>query len=923
MRTPFAPTATFCPKDPAMFRTPVGTFLLMLGCFCLSATAAELAEPIERAEPNRWVKLPVKRQIRGYEYAQPVYVPDRQQLLHWGVVRNIYRVPKGNRNDVLAFDAAAGDWTSDYPSTPDLAAIVTIHNSGRGAYYKGRAAMLDGIPTPSAVMFGGCWDSQRKQLVYTMPGLMAAYDPATKEWHDLDAKTVLNGKTFPGGPPLYAVGTAYDPVNDEIVLFPHFSGQGDPKNLDRLEATGQVSSHLGTLRFSYRDRTWRRVSDTFGTPKVQAARKQVLGWMGTLSDALDAVYVLRHQNNDQQSAAVLAAAKQLAGETAQAQLPPQAKQPMSRVQPPLQTFQQQAAAQNWQAAMEAGAEALRHLERVREEDLRVEPPGRCAAPLAYHPGQQALVLFGGHSGLVRSDIEPSVHLGGQPSGLNDTWLYDLKTRQWRELATPQRPPETRIPHLFYDPASEQMLLVTFQRSDERAKRPPISTVWTLDLEKEAWHKRAELPLPAEPAVESTYASRTSVANVGFDPHQRLLVWFQNHRQDKTITQQTCVMRVNLDALPRELAPQWQPDPPIVPQTLPEENPEWIDRLKQLPANTWVATEPEPREASRRDWGNIALDPLHGHIYYFGGGHSTYQVNDVSIYAVGANRWVFAAGDHDDFIPPVGWGGLTMGFRGGTHASHQRNEYQAVDRRMYTSIGGDAYNDKRAGTTWFYDVDRGGVWRMKPVAKLELEGDLEQPLGQPHMSDTQGRIHSLNLVPEHRYSRRVKEFSYTVYDAYANRLTVKKIPQPWPMRMGESRRFCLLPDRKQIFYYEWKKGNNEGPEAHSTWLYDIQANRFVDQKPKRLPPAGRIHVATYLQGHEAVLAVIRNEQSKESEPWVYSLEHHNWAPLPTAGEKIRYVGPYGQLVYVAKFGVVVSVRKPNAVLRPDLRQIDWN
>ena len=57
---------------------------------------------------NQWVELPVKTRLRSYEFAEPVYVPSRGQLLHWGAIRPIYRVPTAWRNEVRAFDAEAG-----------------------------------------------------------------------------------------------------------------------------------------------------------------------------------------------------------------------------------------------------------------------------------------------------------------------------------------------------------------------------------------------------------------------------------------------------------------------------------------------------------------------------------------------------------------------------------------------------------------------------------------------------------------------------------------------------------------------------------------------------------------------------------------------------------------------------------------------
>lgn len=854
-------------------RTPVGNWrsiavvaAALNAAYCFSARAVEPGSlPL-----NQWVRLPARESVRGYEYGRPVFVASRGQLLRWGVIRRIYRVPHAPRNDVRALDLARGQWLSDYPSSEDLKGAPTIHNFGNGVYYMGSAALRDdGKPLPAAVGPAITYDTRRRLVVVALKGLMAAYDPGERKWRDLGARTVIDGKQYPGGPPVYAAGICHDPVSDEILMFPHFSGAGDPKNRDLMDVTGEVSGHLGTLRFSYADKTWRRVGHTFGSDDVRAKRKRVLEELRALSETIDRAHAARR---------------------------------------------------------EVDPRAIKRLWQLRGEldgPLRVEPPPRCAVPMVYDPYHKVIVLFGGHSGLVRSDIRQQIHLGDQPGALDDTWLYDLKTRQWRELKTNRRPPETRIPNLFWHEPSRSVLLVTFTPGDRREKTGPESALWTLDLSAGRWRWRGRQPFPAKLAYERTYAAKTPVYSVGLDPQQDLLVLAQNVREDKVIRQETLAMRLDLGALPTRPAPTREPDAPVVPQRVPADDPAWLVRLESLPANTWIAAEPRPYEAGRRDWGNVGVDPVRGHVYYFGGGHSTYQVNDVAIYAVGANRWVHAAGDHNDFVPPVGWGGIAMGYRGGRHAHHQRNEYQALDGRMYVDVGGrqrldGRADDRRLGIAWFYDVDRGGVWRQKRV-KLNLGEGVERPFGRPHMPDPSGKLVSLELVPPHRYADGIVEAYFCSYDVYANELTVKKIPPPWPGRVGESRGFCLLPDRQQIFYYEYRRAGGDRPERQRFWMYDVRTNRFTELEPKRRPSMGVCTVVEYLQGHDALLAIVRRG-SRDFEQWVYLLEHNTWAELPLRGETPQFAGPYGQMAYVAKYGVLLSVPKTTLILRPDLSGI---
>jgi hypothetical protein len=83
---------------------------------------------------NRWVKLPTSDAGSGYSWSSPVYVPTRGQLLHWGAVAR-----GAGRNDIRAFDAARGDWSSDYPSAANDVGIGG--GSGTALSYTGKGEM--------------------------------------------------------------------------------------------------------------------------------------------------------------------------------------------------------------------------------------------------------------------------------------------------------------------------------------------------------------------------------------------------------------------------------------------------------------------------------------------------------------------------------------------------------------------------------------------------------------------------------------------------------------------------------------------------------------------------------------------------------------------------------------------------------------
>lgn len=898
-------------------RLPIGLALILALATYVPFVVQSPAAP--ESPVNGWVKLEGKT-VSPYVYSQPLYVPCRKQVLHWGAVTG----SDAPANDVRALDVLRGAWVSDSSST-DPKELARARAAGLGVTSSGRGGMLaDGSPAPSMIINGVCYDSKRNRLIYVMKGLTAAYDPVAKKWQDLKAEVELTGhladwpdlpyaryerglrpekeyrgERIPGAPPVYGAGVCYDPVNDEVVLFPHWGGQ----NTDLRAATGRVSAHTGTWVYSCKENFWRRASPSLGSPERRKARRFVIETLARVSQALDATWQLRRQPDREQQAEQKKAVRTLFEEAQNAAetLPVAARKPFADTLVVLKATTVAAEAGKLVEVMRSGAEALRMLEGILDGPLRVEPPPRCATPLVYDPRNRVIVLFGGHGGPVRTDLGAKDH-PTDSIGLNDTWLYDGTRKQWREVPCQNRPPVQREPLLVYDEKSGLVLLVT--RGLDGMKNP-VATLWSFDVARGEWSKRHEAAWKGDVR---------GGAGLALDANARALVLTQGA--------ETSLFRLDLDVLPATPAPAWTPPPASRSPVVPADEASWIARLNDLPPNRWVHPQP-PREAEDRGWGTLAYDAERGLVVYFGGGHSTYQVNDVALYAPGANRWIHGIGEHNDYVPPVHWDGITMGYRGGPPAGHQRNSYVAFDGRVYLtnafhSRRWDAEVAKESGTrvVWFYDLDR-DAWRQQPIAEVDLGKDVPGSYGRAHLIDPAGKVLGFagHLEPyDGRFFR--DEAYFSSYDIHTNRLSVRKIPSPTPGWVGECRPFCLLPDRGQVFFYEYRSGG-----GHATWVYDIKENRFTDLKPRRQPPADP-RTVEYLPDQGAVFAVIG-----KGEPWVYSFQHNTWAPLPLDRDgPVDFASPYAQVVYATKHRVLVntgSASRGTAVLRPDLSKVKWD
>jgi N-acetylneuraminic acid mutarotase len=100
-----------------------------------------------------------------------------------------------------------------------------------------------------------------------------------------------------------------------------------------------------------------------------------------------------------------------------------------------------------------------------------KPLGRISPGLAYDSDDQVVVLFGGFGG------------SGTGNRLSDTWLFDVKTGNWRE-ANPSRSPQARSDMgITYDPSLKKVILF----GGLNDKTPGVlDDTWVYDIPSNSW-----------------------------------------------------------------------------------------------------------------------------------------------------------------------------------------------------------------------------------------------------------------------------------------------------------------------------------------------------------------------------------------------------------------------------------------------------
>jgi len=229
---------------------------------------------------------------------------------------------------------------------------------------------------------------------------------------------------------------------------------------------------------------------------------------------------------------------------------------------------------------------------------------------------------------------------------------------------------------------------------------------------------------------------------------------------------------------------------------------------------------------------------------------------------------------------------------------------------------------------FYDLDRGGVWRDLKITSIERPEKVPPALAVS-VTDPKGRLFTLIGEAPHYYAANVVRYFVSCLDLNENKLVIKEVPKPFPEQrgLGEGRPFCYLSDRDQVLLMNAKpedasrnysEDGKKFPLKQVTFLYDFKENKFSELPAKRTPPVRAIQVVEYCEAQKCLLAVLGGEQ------WVYSFEKGDWAQmeLKAEGGKMGFQGPYGQMVWVAKYGVFANFCGNTWVMRPDFSQVKW-
>ncbi len=210
---------------------------------------------------NRWLEL--RKDPAGARRGSAVrYVPEAGAFFLWGFMDAdaellqelpLMEVPE---YDMVEFDPAVGQWRNHLPRESEqewsrklpLAYIprtyMGITTGSERTVLRGPTDEGEGVARPdlNIVFDQVTYNSRRQALIYFTGGLTAAYDVSKRAWADLSPPH--------SPPPILGGSLAYDPVNDESVLF----GGG---HVAEPGPDGKLIGYTGT--WVYQNHDWQRL----------------------------------------------------------------------------------------------------------------------------------------------------------------------------------------------------------------------------------------------------------------------------------------------------------------------------------------------------------------------------------------------------------------------------------------------------------------------------------------------------------------------------------------------------------------------------------------------------------------------------------------------------------------------------------------
>jgi Galactose oxidase, central domain len=521
------------------------------------------------------------------------------------------------------------------------------------------------------------------------------------------------------------------------------------------------------------------------------------------------------------------------------------------------------------------------------------PPARCCSPLAVDVKNKALVLFGGDA---------------QDRLLADTWIFDLEKREWRESKSKLHPGARGGHGLAWEPKSGLVILARgyqgIARGGSGGRRGGLSNeTWAYDVKSGRWRRlKADMPSLIAPRTWP----RISETMAAF-PGGVVLLHNQTSGYGKPMARKTAVLKFDLNSDPfmsdtaalaaqqkkKPARPRYSANKP--PEVPAEHQAKAAARLKSLAVNTWTRAMPL-KETEFNAFGNMHFDYAGERAVYWGGGHSTHQLNHLTFYDPALNTW-WDCWAPESMPPPHqaenGCRGMTLKSRPwNVHTGKSYYSWDSIDKVMV--YGGRQWQATApAGSfkiPWKRDrysgYHRAIMGYIDPDTTKFTEVEVRRG-GQ--LVNTSGRV--MTLWGPTRKSRVCREVG--IFLPRAGKWKVAKIA-------GEFQSGTLVYDSDRKLLLSIVGG--------TVYELDPETGKASSKTAKgKLPKIRWSGGEVYIPRHKTVIFGARCVGGDQL--WAYSVKKNEFKQVKVKGPKLHYglgCNHSGPLVYSPKHDVLISM-----------------
>jgi hypothetical protein len=523
--------------------------------------------------------------------------------------------------------------------------------------------------------------------------------------------------------------------------------------------------------------------------------------------------------------------------------------------------------------------------RWRPLNSSAEPPPRMSTRLVCDTRNNVMVMFGGD---------------GQSHYLADTWIYDMRGRQWKQSRAAVGPAPRAGHFTVYDPGTGWVIIGGgYNRED-------LTDMWAYDAAAErwmklkgkapaGWHVTADL-MPRENLIVLTTAAKPTGDRMSCNEvYPVRTTWAFKVRREGLV-----------DSGIEPRAQQSMPKRPIGEATGgtrpdPVRADRQAERIRDMPANQWVLFDGAGRTGVLRTWGSCSFDSDKGRIIYWGGGHCGYGGSDYDLYDVEQNTWIASpkVAEYPERAWDRGVNAAGVTFRGVPFVRHGRKVY------AYDPVSKFIINTKTILLTAGYepellreveprnpDLGAGEAFTRSSYRKwvttthdpsterteLLCSGvpGLDLTVTTPH--GVMGVDHYWDIVEEKVRTNAPN----SVYLLDVARREWRKLPNPgpWPQNLYEMTSLVYDSKRDQLILH------GGGPQRDELWIYRLPGTKWekvlprFDKSADGKPPVCR-REAVYIPEGDVMLTAGARDGDRGSWLYAYHVGENRWYRLKTA------------------------------------------